>query len=370
MTQIEAKHDAGNIDTGAAVAATVPELPYRPTDPREYRPGIGLIGAGSITAAHLGAYRDAGYEVLAICDQDLDRARNRQKEYFPEARITANADDILLADDIEVVDITTHPAARVSLIESAIDAGMHVLSQKPFVLNLDTGEELVEKADKRGVRIAVNQNGRWAPHFSYMREAVRAGVVGKVQSAHLAVHWDHTWVKGTPFEDIDDVILYDFAIHWFDFLASLVGDRITNVFATRAQAVGQDIRPPMLAQALVEFVGGQSSLVFDAHALFGPLNTSYISGTRGTLVSSGRDLGNQTLELHTVDGTLCPSLEGAWFNDGFHGAMAELLCSIEENREPSNGARDNLKSLALCFAAIESSRTGQAVNPGTIRSLP
>jgi hypothetical protein len=62
-------------------------------------------------------------------------------------------------------------------------------------------------------------------------------------------------------------------------------------------------------------------------------------------------------------------LIGAWFNDGFHGAMAELLYSIEENREPSNNGRDNLLSLALAFAAIDSSRTGMARSIGSVRTL-
>ena len=76
-----------------------------------------------------------------------------------------------------------------------------------------------------GVKLAVNQNGRWAPHFSYMREAVRAGLVGDVVSCHTGVHWDHSWIEGTPFEKIDDLVFFDFAIHWFDFLSSLIGAR-------------------------------------------------------------------------------------------------------------------------------------------------
>jgi predicted dehydrogenase len=109
--------------------------------------------------------------------------------------------------------------------------------------------------------------------------------------------------------------------------------------------------------------------VFDANSRFGPLDATYISGTRGTLVSTGPSLGDQTATLFTTEGEAHPQLQGAWFNDGFHGTMAELLCSIEENREPLNGARDNLLSLELCFAAIESSHRGTAIEPGTVRGL-
>jgi hypothetical protein len=63
-------------------------------------------------------------------------------------------------------------------------------------------------------------------------------------------------------------------------------------------------------------------------------------------------------------------LEGAWFTDGFHGTMGELLCAVEEQREPLNSARENLKSLALCFAAIASASEGKPKIPGKVRRLP
>ena len=64
-----------------------------------------------------------------------------------------------------------------------------------------------------------------------------------------------------------------------------------------------------------------------------------------------------------------PRLEGSWFPDGFHGTMAELLCAIEENREPSNSAANNLQSLALAFAAMASAGTGKPEIPGEHRKF-
>jgi predicted dehydrogenase len=351
----------------AEVAA--PDLPYRPRDPIAYRPGIGLIGAGGITASHLEAYKKAGYRVLAISNPTLAKAAERRDAFFPEAKISTDHAAVLTCPCVEVVDIATHPAQRVPLIEAAINAGKHVLSQKPFVLDLDVGERLCDRAAKKGVRLAINQNGRWAPHLAYAREAVKAGLIGEVIGVHAAIHWDHTWIKGTVFEQIDNLIFYDFAIHWFDFLASLIGQRATEVYATRGFAAGQTVRPPMLAQALVTFVGGQASLVFDAHTRYGPLDTTYVAGTQGSLSSIGPNLQEQAITLHTEAGAARPALAGAWFNDGFHGAMAELLSAIDENREPSNNGRGNLLSLALAFAAIDSSRTGVARPVGGVRRL-
>jgi predicted dehydrogenase len=355
--------------TKKAAEAPAPDLPYRPRDPAAYWPGIGLIGAGGITFSHLDAYKKAGYRVLAISNPTLSKAAERRDAFFPDAEISTDHEAVLACPGVEVVDIATHPAQRVALIEAAIDAGKHVLSQKPFVLDLDVGERLCDRAARRGVRLAINQNGRWAPHFAYLREAVKAGLIGEVIGAHAAVHWDHTWTKGTAFEQINDLIFYDFAIHWFDFLASLIGRRATNVYATRGFAAGQAIRPPMLAEALVAFDGGQASLVFDAHTRYGPLDTTYVAGTQGSLSSAGPNLQEQSVTLYTEAGAARPALTGAWFNDGFHGAMAELLSAVEENREPSNNGRDNLLSLALAFAAIDSSRTGIARPVGGVRKL-
>jgi predicted dehydrogenase len=78
-------------------------------------------------------------------------------------------------------------------------------------------------------------------------------------------------------------------------------------------------------------------------------------------------LSEQTVTLHTEHGHASPQLEGTWFTSGFQGAMGELLCAIEEKREPSHSARGNLDTLALCFAALASANTGQPVKVGSIR---
>ena len=182
---------------------------------------------------------------------------------FPSARVTDDFDPLLRDPNVSVLDLTAHPDVRLDLMRRALNADKHVLSQKPFVENLDDGRELVELAERRGLKLAVNQNGRWAPHLAYIREAVRAGLIGEVTGVHVEIRWNHGWIAGTSFEAMDDLILWDFGVHWFDFLASVIGDRARSVHATTARAAGQTARPPLLAQALIAFDGGQASLVFD-----------------------------------------------------------------------------------------------------------
>lgn len=362
-------------DTYALRTAEVPEmpfpdLPYRPPAPRRYRPRIGLIGAGGISASHLDAYRTAGWEVAAISNRTLARAQARAAEYFPAARVTDRWQDVVDDPAIDVVDITPHPAVRLPMIEAALEAGKHVLSQKPFVTDLADGERLVRLAGERGVKLAANQNGRWAPHHALMRAAVRSGLIGELVSAHISIAWDHSWIAGTPFDDVEDVILYDFGIHWFDLLVSLAGDRVGSVFAMSTRTSAQTARQGLLSQALVRLDGGQASLVFDGAAAHGPSDATRLVGTAGSITSEGPDLGRQTVTVTTAEGRARSDLSGTWFNDGFRGAMGELLLAIEEDREPENGARENLASLALCFAAIASARQRCEVKVGEAVELP
>jgi predicted dehydrogenase len=361
--------DAYALKSAALAEVLAPDLPYQPPMPRSFRPRIGVIGAGGIVSAHLDAYRSAGWDVAAICNRSIEKARVKAAEFAPDARVTESYDDILSDPSINIVDITPHPADRLPIIEAALRAGKHVLSQKPFVLDLAEGEHLVNLARANNVKLAINQNGRWAPHLAYMREAVRAGLIGEVISAHVSIHWNHGWIAGTPFEKIEDLILYDFGIHWFDFVQSILGARCQSVFATANHAPGQTAKAPLVAQVLVRLDRGQASLVFDGATPHGSRDTTFIAGTKGSLQSDGPDLGQQTVTLTTAAGIARPALKGTWFNDGFRGAMGALLVAIEDDAEPANGAAENLQSLAMAFAAIQSRRTGREVDIGAATRL-
>ncbi len=152
-----------------------------------------------------------------------------------------------------MVDIALHPEPRAAVIEAALNAGKHVLSQKPLATDLKIGERLVALAAKRGRKFAVNQNGRWAPYASYAARAIEAGLIGEVQTVSMNLNWDHTWIRGTPFERLRHVVLYDFGIHWFDFACLFFsGRKPLKVFAANAKAPDQGIENrSMIASAVV-----------------------------------------------------------------------------------------------------------------------
>jgi predicted dehydrogenase len=350
-----------------------PKVDYLPPKPKTYNPKIGIIGTGGISDFHLKNYKDFDFDVAAIANRTLSKAEQKRDKYYPDAQVYEDYKNVLERDDIEVVDITPHPLDRLPIVKEALRAKKHVLSQKPFVLDLNDGKELVNIARENKVKLAVNQNGRWAPHFSYMRAAINSGLIGKPLSVDFSLQWDQTWVAGNAaFESIKHMILFDFAIHWFDIAACFMqGQKVKSIYASATRYEGQKYSPPALAACIIKYEQAQVSMSFNAHTLLGEEDVTTIVGTKGTLRSRGPGLNDQpTMEVYTDEGTVHVPLVGSWFENGFKGTMGELLCAIEENREPVHSAENNLTSLELCFAALESATQNRVVVPGDVLRVP
>lgn len=358
---------------GKAASRTgiAPNLSYQPPTPRTYKPRIALVGCGGITALHMAAYKQFDWDVVAMMDLRKEAAEARRDEFYPDALVYNDLDDVFKRDDIDVVDLALHPEPRAVAIEAALMAGKHVLSQKPFAIDLDVAERLVDLAEERGLYLAVNQNGRFAPHVAYTRAAIDQGLLGQVGSIDLSVHWDHNWTAGTPFDHIPQLLLYDFAIHWFDMTnCYLAGRKAKTVSAQVQRLAGQRTIPPLGGHAIIQAEDALTTLSFNGNTRFGPVDRSLIVGSSATIQSIGPNLNDQALMLYRDDEVLTAELTGQWFNDGFAGAMGELLCAIEETRAPSNSARHNIHSLEIAFAAIASAEQGgTSIEVGSIRRL-
>lgn len=347
-----------------ASAIEIPQLPPRVAHIENPRRGIGLVGCGQIASHHLRAYRAAGYHVVALANPTLGKAEGLRNEFYPGASIHGSHRDLLEIPGIEIIDVTTHPDVRAPILQDCMDAKRHILTQKPFVTDLESGAELCDRAESQGTLLAVNQNGRFSPHFHWMVAAVQAGLIGRPRTLEVSIHWDHSWVLGTRFDSTDHLILFDFGIHWFD-IATLVfaPDSALEVEAEEYRVPGQATRQPMGARASVRYAEGSAVFEFNGATSGETSDRTRIEGTEGVLESAGPDLQHQTVTLTCPRGTYTPRLEGHWFDDGFHGAMAELLRAVESGDEPSHSGRRNLTSLATALAVCASARNQGEATP-------
>ncbi|HNC25116.1 MAG TPA: Gfo/Idh/MocA family oxidoreductase, partial [Opitutaceae bacterium] len=188
-----------------------PKLDYLPRGPRyPRRHKLGLIGCGGISEHHLIAAKSFGVEVVAMADINRAAAEARRDTFFPQAAVYTDHRELLARPDITVVDVATHTEIRPGQVRDALQAGKHVLSQKPFTFDLAEGRSLIALAKKRGVKLAVNQNGRWAPQFAGLLAAVRGGLLGEIYTLDMVMEWDHTWTRGSKFAGLHHLILNDF----------------------------------------------------------------------------------------------------------------------------------------------------------------
>lgn len=338
-------------------------LDYRPSFPPDYRPGIGIVGCGDIVrSAHLPAYAKYGVRVVGVFDPAAE-ATAGVRERFGVGRVFASLDELLAQPEIEVVDIATHTAVRKGLIRRALVAGKHVLSQKPFALDLRSAQELVDEADARGLKLAVNQNGRWSPPWRFATLLVQEGAVGDVVAVtHLYDH-NYRFTLGTTFDEIEHFVLWDYSVHWFDITRCwLEGKTVATVRAREYRTPNQpaESKAPWGMWAAIEYEDGSSGIIrgVGSAETARPAKPFWIHGAEGTIrgsvLGSGDRPGVESVELERDGARSSFDLDGRWNPEGFAGTMGELVTAIAEDREPYNSARHNLLSLQLTLAACRS----------------
>lgn len=145
---------------------------------------VALAGTGMISLYHLRAWRNAGIEVVAVCDVDLAKAETRAAE-FGIARVYD--DPQLLFDDggFEAVDIAASVGAHAPLTRLAADRGVHVMLQKPMTETVAEAEALVSHVGDR-VRFMVHENYRFRPHYMAVHRWIAQGRIGTPRHAAIS----------------------------------------------------------------------------------------------------------------------------------------------------------------------------------------
>lgn len=142
--------------------------------------GIGVIGCGNISAAYMRlAPLFNGIEMRACADLNMDAAKARAEEFAIRA---LSIDDLLAADDVDIIVNLTIPAAHFEVSKRVLEAGKHVYSEKPFVLSLQEGAALKEIADAKGLRVGSAPDTFLGGAHQLARHLVDSNAVGKITS--------------------------------------------------------------------------------------------------------------------------------------------------------------------------------------------
>ncbi|MGB7824148.1 MAG: Gfo/Idh/MocA family oxidoreductase [Candidatus Sulfotelmatobacter sp.] len=196
-----------------------------------------IIGTGFMGRVHLEAVRRLEYvEAAAIAGRNADAAR-RLGAGFSTPKIAADYREILRDPAIDVVHICTPNAQHFSMAKEALQAGKHVICEKPLATSVEEGEELVSIAERQGLRNCVCHNLRYYPMVQQMRRMREDGDLGEilvVQGTYfqdwLLYDTDWNWrvdaKAGGPSRCMADI-----GLHWFDMAEHVTGLCVTSLCA-------------------------------------------------------------------------------------------------------------------------------------------
>lgn len=363
------------------------DLQHLPRLPRDRSTPIGCIGAGFIMAdCHLVAYRQAGFNPIAIASRNRDHAANVAARHAIPRTYGSYAE--LLSDrDIQVVDIAVPPDVQLSVIREVVRHGDHlrgVLAQKPLGANYGEAVEIVRLCAEAGIVLAVNQNMRYDQSVRACKTLISRGVLGEPVLGTIDMRAIPHWM---PWQQRQGwVTLRIMSIHHLDTFRYWFGDPV-RVFAsvrTDPRTATKFAHEDGIALYILEYANGLRASSWDdvwaGPALEGAapdigirwrvegLNglargtigwPEYPRPTPSTLDYTTRDSGGQWIQ---------PRWNEVWFPDAFVGTMAQLLCALEDGTEPEIGGRDNLRTMALVEACYRSAQQHRAVEIAEIEA--
>ena len=267
---------------------------YAPKPPTGQRLKIGIVGCGAIAnSAHLPAYRDFGYEVVACMDIDsqaVEAVRHRWSIPRGSTSLCVLLDD----PEVEVVDLAVHANVRPEVLPKIAAAGKPILSQKPLAMDWASAKQMVRSVEQAGVPLMVNQQARWAPAHRAMRVLIDRGVCGPLYSvAHVRRSWqDHPdrWWR-----HLKDFSLLDHGVHYIDLARYFTGRSPDAVSCATARVPGQHAVSPLCHSLLMHFDRGDllctehfNNIVPSpaAHS-----DTWYLDGVDGSIVGTQQWVG-------------------------------------------------------------------------------
>ena len=306
---------------------------------------------------------------MGLVDVNLAAADGLKEEFGLVATTGTDLEAMLTTLKPDVVFDVVIPGARHDVVATALRHGCHVLSEKPMATSLADAQELVELARATGKTHAIVQNRRFNEGVRRIKATLESGLLGTLN----AIHCD--FFVGAHFggfrEQMEHVLLVDMAIHTLDAARFMSGKAPLAVYCQEENPKSSWYAHGSVANAIFEFADDVTFTYRGAWSAEGA-NTSWdsswrIVGSKGTLLWDGEDrfeanvvAGNEGFFRPLEPVAVLPPNDPAQTH-GHASVIAEFLDAIETGRTPETAGSDNIKSLAMVFAAIESARTRQRV---------
>jgi len=328
---------------------------------------IAVVSAGGFARArHIPTYKASECaDLVACCDMNERLVKETCREFGIPVAYTS-LEDMLERERPEIVAIVTAPPSHVPLARMCVDAGSHVLVEKPFTEDYDEFLEFQEYCASKPVKVMVSQNYRFQNPAIGMRRVIDGGEIGGVYWCELSLAnsagprpVDNRKYRG-PFVNI--------GVHVLDLARFYVGRPVVRVFAPR-------MRVPHAAGIAYPF--DEIQLWFDngAHAVarmdwtvrgHEEWITTRVQGTKGSALCVYPQ--SPDVIVQRPDGAESVTHVDEK-DDSLRRVIAHFVDCIENDTEPSTGLADNRGTVEALLAAYVSCRTGRAVELPAEREL-
>lgn len=334
--------------------------------------GVIQFGAGSWGMSWLGKIeRSTHFELRALVEPTPEAREAAQAAgVSPELCFTGLDEALAAGVDAQVGVIVTPPATHLEVAHKAMEAGLDLLVEKPLADTLDAARELVDRADAIGRTLMVSQNYRFKRAPRTVQRLVKQGAVGQIEQVRIV------YQKAPPFADfrvqMDEPVIIDMAIHHLDQVRGLLGLEPVRLRARSWNPSWSRFRGNASALIEMETAEGVQIVYTGSWCSTGPETTWDgewdIQGERGGILWRQNQVRlGFTSVFDTVflpgarerDGMMDVDLDAVALEER-SGVLGELHAALLEGRAPETHGRDNLRSLALVLAAVESARSDGA----------
>ncbi len=333
--------------------------------------GLGVLGLGSVFAGPYAGMidrleRHGRVHVAAVYDVDADKRHGAAARFGVDPDLP-DAEALIARDDVDVVLVLTSMNEHGGLTRAALEAGKHVLVEKPLATDLETAQALVELSRAVPGLLVCAPHIVLSPTFRAIKACVDAGEIGRLVSARARYGWAGPWWNEWFYRP-GGGSLFDLGVYNVTTLCALFGParRVTAMVGTaipRREVNGQKIT--------VEADDNAHVLLDFGDARFGVVTTGFtmqkyrspaveLYGTQGTAQLLGDDWAPEGWELwrnEEASWRLIPESDPHWqWTDG----LRHLVDCVERGATPVNRPEHALHALEIMLAAQAAGRDGVA----------